>query len=434
MVPRAAIVLTLCVTALTAQEEVRFAASDGQPLSGLYSPPAGTPRGGVLLLHMYRSNRTAWRPIQGRLAASGFHVLALDLRGHGKSSKDAQGESVDVSRDRTEDPKTNPFLKMHLDAKAGIDLLVKRGAPPDRLAVVGASVGCSVALHTAHLHPDAVTAVVLMTPGTAYLGVPSVEHGKTWGDRPALLLSSEEEADRGARPLKAAMTGEDVELRLIPERGIHGTRMFGRVPTVEADIIEWLQAALVTSLELKVPVTKDLFIDGAYEEDEGVGATRIAIPLAAGKNAAVRISRNRKHLVLGFNVPERYLRRNEVLVFVHGGPDEAPAPTPRTFKISFSPVNTERRPLLQWQGTEEGAWKEVPSRDLQAHGKTRERSRWTAEIAIPLSKIVPEDGARTLRLAFQINGQKADQQRFYPPSPAILNVPKAWVLSKVAPL
>ena len=37
-------------------------------------------------------------------------------------------------------------------AQAGIDLLVKRGAPADRLAVIGASVGCSIALHTAHVH------------------------------------------------------------------------------------------------------------------------------------------------------------------------------------------------------------------------------------------------------------------------------------------
>ena len=434
MVPRTVLLFVLCLATLPAQGEVRLQAADGQPLSGLYSAPKGAPRGGVLLLHMYRSNRTAWRPIESRLAAARFHVLALDLRGHGKSSKDAQGNPVDVSRALTNDPKTNPFLKMHLDAKAGIDLLVKRGAPADRLAVVGASVGCSVALHAAHVYPDAVTAAVLMTPGIEYLGVPSVQHAKSWGNRPALIISSVEEADRGARPLKAAMTGEDVKMLLIPERGIHGTRMFGRVATIEADIIEWLQAALVTNLELKVPVTKDLFIDGAFEADEGAGATRIAVPLAAGKNATVRISRNRKHLVIGFDVPERYLRRNEVMVYVHGGPDEAPAPTPRTFKISFSPANPERRPLFQWQGTEEGSWKEVPTRDLQAYGQTRDRSRWTAEIAIPLSKVLPEDGPNTLRLAFQVNGQKAEQQRFYPPSPTIPNVPKLWVPSKVAEL
>lgn len=434
MATRAALVLALCLPLLPAQEEVRLTAADGQPLSGLYSAPKGTPRGGVLLLHMYRSNRTAWRPIEGRLAASGFHVLALDLRGHGKSSKDQKGERIDVSRARITDAKTNPFLEMHHDAKAGIDLLVKRGAPPDRLAIVGASVGCSVALHAAKMYGDAVAAVVLMTPGTEYLGVPSIDHAKGWGDRPALLLSSEEEADRGARPLKATMTGKDVEMRLLPGRGIHGTRMFGRVPTIEADIIEWLQAALVTNLELKVPVTKDLFIDGAFEQDEGVGATRVTVPLSANKNATVRISRNRKHLVVGFDIPERYLRKNEVIVYVHGAPDDAPGPTPRTFKISFSPANAERRPLLQWQGTEEGAWKEIPARDLQAYGKTRDRQRWTAEVAVPLSKVVPDTGEKTIRLAFQINGQKTEQQRFYPPSPTIPNVPKLWVPAKVMPL
>ena len=173
---RAALLLPLVLAAApaAAQERVSFAAADGHQLHGIYLHPEGVPRGGVLLLHMYQSSSLAWEPITERLAARGYHVLALDMRGHGKSEKGPDGKEIDIGREATEDPASNPFLKMHLDAKAGLDLLVEKGAPEDRLAIVGASVGCSVALHCALKYPDLVAALVLMTPGSAYLGVPSL--------------------------------------------------------------------------------------------------------------------------------------------------------------------------------------------------------------------------------------------------------------------
>jgi len=421
----------LCRPALPAQEIVRLEAADGQPLVGTYHAPTGAARGGVLLLHMYMSNRGAWRPLAPRLAASGFHVLSLDLRGHGKSTEDKAGKRIDISREVTKQPRQNPFLLMHQDARAGLDLLVQKGAPKERLAIVGASVGCSVALHAAKEYGKLVSAAVLLTPGTNYLGVPSLEHATSFGDRPVLILSSEEEADLGARPIQARIDSKKSELRILRERGIHGTRMLGRVDAIEADIIQWLQQAMVTTLSLKVPVTKDLFIDGAIEAEEGAGATVIEIPLETGKNAVVRISRNRKHLVMGFRVPERYVRRNAVVVFVHASGKVVPAVTEDSFKVSFSPSNPERRPILVWQGTNLGTWEESTHEDIQAHSQTRGKSEWSAEVALRLSRFLKTDGATTIRMAFQIDGQKPGQERYYPASANIKNSPRSWVAATV---
>jgi len=432
MAVRLTCALTLLLTAVSAQEIVTLTASDGQVLSAAYSAPTKTPTGGILLLHMYRSSRQAWRPIESRLAAAGFHVLAIDMRGHGRSKKGKDGQLIDVSRQNTSDPARNPFLKMHKDARAGLDFLTSKGAPKDRLAIVGASVGCSVALHTAKEHGDLVKAVVLMTPGSDYLSVPSLTHARSFGNRAALILSSEEEADKGARPLKAVMTGERVEQRLLTESGIHGTRMFGKVPTIEADIIEWLMAALVTDLELTVPVTKDLFIDGAVEDGEGVGATRLDIPLTAGKSAVVRISRNRKHLVFGFKIPERYIRKNQVIIYAHSGPVAA-SPTKASFKVSFSPADPERKPIVCWRGVK-GAWEDAPTRGIQAYGNTRNRAEWVAEVALPLSDLLPKDSADELRLAFELRGQKKDAVRPYPPKANLDTSPASWVPTRVAKL
>ncbi len=426
--------LLLLLTSVHAQESVRLEAADGQPLHGAYHAPSGSPRGGVVLLHMYRSNGTAWRPIAGRLREAGFHVLALDLRGHGRSTQDAAGEVVDVSRQRTADPATNPFLEMHQDAKAGIDLLIARGAPRDRIGVLGASVGCSVALHLGQVEPESFCAAVFLSPGPAYLGLPSIKHAKEWGARPILMLSAAEEASTGLDPLKEVIKGDHVESRVIPKRGIHGTRMLGAVTAIEADIIDWLSEAMARTLTLEVPVTKDLFIDGKIEADEGAAATRLSIPLSKERTATVRVSRNRKKLVVGFDVPERYLRQNAVAVYVHGEAAPSPGPSPRSFRISYSPADPQRKPLLQWQGDENGAWQEVPARDLQAYGDVRDRKRWTAEIAIPLSKVMPEDGSGKIRLAFQINGQKAGSESFFPAAQGLMNLPRLWVPSHIQAL
>lgn len=435
--PMRCVLLTLLLSLpATAQQIVHLKAGDGQPLVGTYHAPTGASQGGILLLHMYRSTRMAWRPLASRLARAGFHVLALDMRGHGDSAKDPSGRRIDVSRQATKDPTKNPFLKMHADAKTGLDLLVERGAPKGRLAIVGASVGCSVALHTAQQYRETVAAVVLMTPGTNYLNVPSLEHAASFGNRPALILSSQDEADLGARPVKAKMTGEKVELRLLEEKAIHGTRMFGRVDAIEADIIDWLKSALLKSVVLQIPVTKDLFIDGDIDKEEGVGATRSDIPLENGKTAVLRISRNRRRIVIGFSVPERYIRRNAVVVYIHGTETADPAPTVASIKVSFNPVNTEREPLLAWRGTETGAWKETKIEGIQSYAKTRGKGRWTAELAIPVSEILGEGVAAPakIRIAFQIDGQKEGLQRFLPASANIKTSPATWIPALLAGL
>ncbi len=266
-----------------AQEKVILVAADSHPLVASYFPPSGATKGGVLLLHMYRTSRLSYEPLAARLAAQGFHVVALDMRGHGSSRKDASGRPIDISRSATREAASNPFLKMHQDAEAAFDLLLKRGAPSDRLAIVGASVGCSVALHTATLHPKRVAAIVLLTPGTNYLGVPSKEHAPRYGDRPALILSSEEEADQGARSLKSLMTGKQVKLRILPHKRIHGTNMFGKVPGIEADIIQWLEESLVVRAVLEIPYETRVLVELSYRGFLGDGS------IVHGLAAAVRV-------------------------------------------------------------------------------------------------------------------------------------------------
>lgn len=224
---------------LSAQgRKVVLTADDGYRITGVLSEAAGAQQG-VVLLHMYRNGKESWQPLIGELVARSITCLAIDMRGHGESRFDPAGTD-DWPRVMARDPML--FNAMHRDGEAGVRYLQSAaGIPAGRIGLVGASVGCSVAIHTAVLRAVPVKAVVVLTPGANYLGVPTLEHIKKWpGQTPLLILSSREEKDRGAVQIHAQLQDRGATLRLFAEESIHGTNMFGRVEGVEGLIAGWL--------------------------------------------------------------------------------------------------------------------------------------------------------------------------------------------------
>jgi len=216
-------------------------AADGQSLSGLLGR-GGTDNGkGVVLLPMYRQTKESWQPLLKVLNARGFTTLALDLRGHGDSRTAPDG--ADLSR-LVAARNSDLFNKMHLDAEAAVRYLKAQGVAADRIAIVGASVGCSVALDTITRGKVSVRAAVVMTPGRDYLGIPTMSQIENWPSIPLLILSSEEELERGAGPIYRRLKDKGAELKTFAEEDIHGTNMFGAVPEVEELIADWLAAHL----------------------------------------------------------------------------------------------------------------------------------------------------------------------------------------------
>ena len=87
--------------------------SAGVVIVGDYWIPkdANPPAQAVILLHMYRSDRSAWRPLISLLEDAGFAIMAIDLRGHGESIKPEDRKLEKRVRDR--DPVL--FRAMHRD-------------------------------------------------------------------------------------------------------------------------------------------------------------------------------------------------------------------------------------------------------------------------------------------------------------------------------
>jgi len=107
-------------------EHRAFSADDG---ALIHADIYGTGSRGVVLAHGGRFTKESWKPQAEQLARAGFHVLAFDFRGFGRSH--GPGES-----DMFKAP-------MHLDVLAAVRFLRRNGART--VAVIGASFGGSAA-------------------------------------------------------------------------------------------------------------------------------------------------------------------------------------------------------------------------------------------------------------------------------------------------
>jgi len=215
---------------------------DGVALTVLLARGETDNHAGVVLFHMYRQGKESWEPLLKVLTARGFTCLAMDLRGHGGSRYSSTGEDLSL-RVKARDHQL--FRDMYKDGEAGVRYLISHGVDPNRIGLVGASVGSSVAIDVTTRGKVPVRAVVVMTPGRDYLGIPTMKQIEKWTDTPLLILSSAEEADRGAREIYRTLQAKGAKLEIFNQQEIHGTFMFGKVPGVEELITDWLTSKLL---------------------------------------------------------------------------------------------------------------------------------------------------------------------------------------------
>lgn len=219
---------------------VTFPTQDNLLITGAYTPPPWPGKAPMaILLHMYGSDRHAFDPLVPVLHGAGFAVLAIDLRGHGESVGPA---ALRLAR-RVAERDKKLFAEMDRDVEAAYAWLAAQPeADPARFVLVGASVGCSVALEYA-ARDRSVDAMVCLTPGTGYLGLDAIAAARKYGRRPVLLIASEQE-QAACDELKGLLPGATVHV--VGSAGsdptsLHGTRMFGRVVGIEAAIAAFLK-------------------------------------------------------------------------------------------------------------------------------------------------------------------------------------------------
>jgi pimeloyl-ACP methyl ester carboxylesterase len=109
-----------------AQKTVSFPTEDG---GVIYADVYGQGDRGVVLVHGGQFNKESWAKQAQALAAAKFRVLAIDLRGYGKSHGPGDSTPMDAP--------------LHLDVLAAVRYLWKAGAKS--VSIVGGSMGGSAA-------------------------------------------------------------------------------------------------------------------------------------------------------------------------------------------------------------------------------------------------------------------------------------------------
>jgi pimeloyl-ACP methyl ester carboxylesterase len=151
--------------------------ADDIHLSGWYLPSSNG--AAVILLHGYGSNRLEMLARANVLAAHGYGVLLYDLRAHGESEGDKRAFGwEDVG-----------------DVKAALDFLAgQEDVDPDRIGILGFSVGGQIALRAAAEYEN-IAAVIADDPG--YVTIDDAPPPSDFGERFAYFVAWLD--DRGVR-------------------------------------------------------------------------------------------------------------------------------------------------------------------------------------------------------------------------------------------
>jgi dienelactone hydrolase len=213
---------------------VTFRAKDGVQIAGALYQPSRRPAPCVILVHMLARSRDDWQALASRLADAGIAALAIDLRGHGSSGAD---------------PRTDPRAAQDLSADL-LDVQAARAflaSRPDlgltSVGIAGASIGANLAVLAAASDPT-IRSIALLSPGLEYRRLYTEAALRKYGERPALMIASQEDgyATRSVRRLEKAGTGVR-EVRLVNGAG-HGTVMLARQPDLISLVLEWFQRTL----------------------------------------------------------------------------------------------------------------------------------------------------------------------------------------------
>jgi pimeloyl-ACP methyl ester carboxylesterase len=139
-----------CLTPKERAAAVSFRSTDGARLVGVM---LGSGSRGVVLSHEFDADLCSWLPYGRTLAAKGYRVLAIDLRGFGSSGR----------------PPVKTADRFDLDVGAAVKLLRRTGAR--RIALAGGSIGGAATLVAGAAVQPKVDAVVSVSSPAGHPGL-----------------------------------------------------------------------------------------------------------------------------------------------------------------------------------------------------------------------------------------------------------------------
>jgi alpha-beta hydrolase superfamily lysophospholipase len=203
--------------------------------SDIYSPiNIGSDKKVVLLLHMLGHNRRDYDALISPLTSLGFEVIALDLRGHGQSTKRLDATSIDY---KTFDQ--SAWAKLPNDIEKVIDQIIERDGQNTKIYIIGASIGANTAAIVG-AKCASVPAVILLSPGLDYKGL-KTEAALAQFKKPAFIVASKDDeySFDSSNKLKS-IDNKLFTLKALDNAG-HGTDMLMNDQSLMAAVVDWLK-------------------------------------------------------------------------------------------------------------------------------------------------------------------------------------------------
>jgi alpha-beta hydrolase superfamily lysophospholipase len=197
---------------------VTVEAEDGLTLRGAYFDASGGDGPAVLLLHQLYTTRHSWNPLIQSLMESGYKVLAVDLRGYGRTRG-----AISWGKAQTD----TVIWAEWLEAQPGVK----------SVALIGSSMGANLALNGCAAF-DGCQGAVSLSPGLNYFGV-RIGDAISAGF-PALIVYAD--GDRYPSrdvPALAEAGGSKVSVQVYEGRD-HGMDLFEAHDDLTGVIIDWL--------------------------------------------------------------------------------------------------------------------------------------------------------------------------------------------------
>jgi pimeloyl-ACP methyl ester carboxylesterase len=213
----------------------------------------GTGPKAVLLVHDEGGDRTDWGGLGPKLATTGFRVVAVDLRGHGRSAPPR--------------PATDPeWAVLARDLDAAASWLSKRGVTD--IHVIAAGAGATLALHAAAANP-AFDDLVLLSPSVSAHGLKLSGAIAGYGERPLFVAAAQDDptAAKAADWLAGQAAGPKL-LEVYPSGG-SGARLLNTVPSLEGTIVTWLNGTLLAATDPRAARDQALQVEDSDIETTG---------------------------------------------------------------------------------------------------------------------------------------------------------------------
>ena len=210
-------------------QQVSFRTDDGVAIAATWYEPSHRPAPAVVLVHMLQRSKRDWESLGPRLATAGIGALAIDLRGHGDSSYANSGDG-------------SGYSDMVQDVRAARRFLATRpDVIPGRIGIAGASLGANLAALAAA--DGGFASMALLSPSLDYRGLRIEASVRKYGDRPLLLVSSDDDPYARRSSLDLQKTGTSRELLTLVGAG-HGTNMLSRSYELPQALVEFFRRTL----------------------------------------------------------------------------------------------------------------------------------------------------------------------------------------------